>query len=104
MVYTQKYASPLGGMLLAADEVGLTGLWFDGEKFFADNLPAEHELPDEVRACAKPVENVVFLATRAIHVPERLAHQVLNCRFIFRPFLTDDNILCHFKRSTSTCR
>ena len=43
MVYTQKYTSPLGGMLLAADEVGLTGLWFDGEKFFADNLPAEHE-------------------------------------------------------------
>lgn len=43
MVYTQKYASPLGGILLAADEVGLTGLWFDGEKFFADNLSAEHE-------------------------------------------------------------
>ena len=43
MVYTQKYASPIGGMLLAADEVGLTGLWFDGEKFFADNLPVEHE-------------------------------------------------------------
>ena len=30
-------------MLLAADEIGLTGVWFDGEKFFADNLPAEHE-------------------------------------------------------------
>ena len=43
MVYTQKYASPIGGVLLAANEVGLTGLWFDGEKFFADNLPAEHE-------------------------------------------------------------
>ena len=38
MVYTQKYASPVGGMLLAADEIGLTGVWFDGEKFFADNL------------------------------------------------------------------
>ncbi len=43
MVYIQKYASPVGGMLLAADEIGLTGVWFDGEKFFADNLPAEHE-------------------------------------------------------------
>ena len=40
--YTQHYASPLGGILLAADEIGLTGLWFDGEKYFADNLPAEH--------------------------------------------------------------
>ncbi len=43
MVYTQKYASPVGGMLLSADEIGLTGVWFDGEKFFADNLPPEHK-------------------------------------------------------------
>ena len=42
MVSTCHYASPLGGILLAADEIGLTGLWFDGEKYFADNLPAEH--------------------------------------------------------------
>ena len=43
MVYIQRYASPVGDMLLAADEIGLTGVWFDGEKFFADNLPPEHE-------------------------------------------------------------
>ena len=42
MIYTLKYTSPLGGILLAADDVGLTGLWLDGEKYFADNLPAEH--------------------------------------------------------------
>ena len=42
MVSTCHYDSPLGGILLAADEIGLTGLWFDGEKYFADNLPAEH--------------------------------------------------------------
>ena len=41
--YILHYDSPLGGILLAADEIGLTGLWFDGEKYFADNLPAEHE-------------------------------------------------------------
>ncbi len=46
MVYIQKYASPVGGMLLAADEIGLTGVWFDGEKFFADNLPPEHAEKD----------------------------------------------------------
>ncbi len=34
MMYTLHYDSPLGGILLAADEVGLTGLWFDGEKIF----------------------------------------------------------------------
>lgn len=42
MTYTQHYDSPLGGILLAADEIGLTGLWFDGQKYFAGNLPAEH--------------------------------------------------------------
>lgn len=42
MTFTQHYDSPLGGILLAADEVGLTGLWFDGEKYFADHLPKEH--------------------------------------------------------------
>lgn len=42
MVFIKHYDSPLGGILLAADEIGLTGLWFDGEKYFADNLPAEH--------------------------------------------------------------
>ena len=41
MTFIQKYDSPLGGILLAADEIGLTGLWFDGEKYFADHLPAE---------------------------------------------------------------
>ena len=39
MVSTCHYDSPLGGILLAADEIGLTGLWFDGEIYFAGNLP-----------------------------------------------------------------
>ena len=38
MQYIQNYDSPLGGILLAADEVGLTGLWFDGAKYFAAGL------------------------------------------------------------------
>ena len=42
MTYIQHYDAPLGRILLAADEVGLTGLWFDGAKYFADGLPAEH--------------------------------------------------------------
>lgn len=42
MIYTLKYSSPLGGILLAADEIGLTRLWFDGGKYFADSLSTEH--------------------------------------------------------------
>lgn len=43
MQYTASYESPLGGMCLAADENGLTGLWFDGQKYFGQGLCPEHE-------------------------------------------------------------
>ena len=43
MQYTCKYKSPIGNILLAADEIGLTGLWFEGQKYFALNLDKEHE-------------------------------------------------------------
>lgn len=41
MTYIQHYASPLGGVLLSADQLGLTGIWFDGQKYFAAVLPDE---------------------------------------------------------------
>lgn len=31
---TQAHASPLGTVVLAADDLGLTGLWFEGQKYF----------------------------------------------------------------------
>ena len=43
MTYTMCYDSPLGGILLAADEEGLTGIWFEEQKYFAVKLPVEHE-------------------------------------------------------------
>ena len=43
MEYTYHYDSPLGGITLASDGDALTGLWFDGQKYFADALEAEHE-------------------------------------------------------------
>ena len=41
MQYTSRYRSPLGEMLLAADETGVTGLWFAGQKYFARHLDKE---------------------------------------------------------------
>lgn len=38
MTTTTRYDSPLGTMLLAADSEGLTGLWFEGAKRFAQGL------------------------------------------------------------------
>lgn len=54
MQYISHYASPLGIMLLAADDAGLTGLWFEGQKHFARRLDGAHEereilLFDEVK-------------------------------------------------------
>ncbi len=43
MQYISYYSSPIGDILLAADDVGLTGLWFEGQKYFARCLDKEHE-------------------------------------------------------------
>ena len=48
MQYISFYSSPLGRILLAADEIGLAGLWFEGQKYYALGLeknPREQELP-----------------------------------------------------------
>ena len=44
MDYTWHYDSPLGGITLASDGEALTGLWFDGQNYFADTLGMEHEV------------------------------------------------------------
>ena len=43
MQYTNHYESPLGGVTLGSDGEALTGLWFDGQKYFADTFGKEHE-------------------------------------------------------------
>ena len=70
MTFTQHYDSPLGGILLAADEIGLTGLWFDGEKYFADNLPVEHtELETPILAEAKQWLDLYFTGNEPNFMP-----------------------------------
>lgn len=44
--YTATYNSPIGGILLAANGVELTGLWFEGQKYFALYLDKNHEEKD----------------------------------------------------------
>jgi len=46
MQYTSKYQSPLGSITLAADGTGLTGLWFEGQKYFAFCLDQENKEKD----------------------------------------------------------
>lgn len=61
MVYTCKYKSLIGDILLAADEIGLTGLWFEGQKYFANTLPDERILQEtEILREAKKWLDVYF--------------------------------------------
>ena len=46
MQYINHYHSPIGDILLAADKIGLTGLWFEGQKYFALHLDKEHQERD----------------------------------------------------------
>ena len=43
MDYTHHYDSPLGGITLASNGDALIGLWFDGQKYFADTLDRKFE-------------------------------------------------------------
>ena len=52
MEFVSEYLSPFGKMIMASDGTCLTGLWFQDQKYFPDNLPTQqHELPvfDDVR-------------------------------------------------------
>lgn len=46
MTYIKRYSSPLGGILIAANGGRITGLWFDGAKYYAAGLPAEYIAAD----------------------------------------------------------
>lgn len=57
MRYIWHYESPLGGMTMASDGSGLTGLWFDGQKYYPEGI-----------VFAEPEETDKGLPTGAIHV------------------------------------
>lgn len=46
MQYVKTYSSPIGKILLAADEEGLCGLWFEGAKYFGQSLEKERKEED----------------------------------------------------------
>ena len=43
MVTVKYYDSPLGLIFLAADDTGLIGLWFEGQKYFAQTLTRNYQ-------------------------------------------------------------
>lgn len=61
MIHKTHYDSPLGGMLLSADDEGLTGLWFDGQKYFAYGLA-------EPEACEEQENSILTEAKRWLDI------------------------------------
>ena len=54
MNYIWHYDSPLGGITLGSDGEALIGLWFDGQKYFADTMDGtveEKYVPVFAEAC-----------------------------------------------------
>ena len=48
MIYTTEYTSPFGMITLASDKTHITGLWFQGQKYYGSTLTADtfkEELP-----------------------------------------------------------
>lgn len=43
MTYVYHYHSPLGGITVSSNGSEITGLWFDGQKYFGDTLPKDYE-------------------------------------------------------------
>ena len=57
MQYISKYTSPLGAITLASNGEALTGLWFDGQKYFGANLSKEYK--NGRASCRERVSDVV---------------------------------------------
>lgn len=69
MLCTAHYDSPLGDILLAADEIGLTGLWFAGQKYYPAQLPGLAEGSCTVLEQAKRWLDAYFAGDRPDFTP-----------------------------------
>lgn len=73
MHYLSRYLSPLGGITLASNGTALTGLWFDGQKYYAANLTDEQTEKDlPVFAQALNGSHAILRAMRPILRPRSI--------------------------------
>ncbi len=43
MTYIYHYHSPFGGVTVSSSDEKITGLWFDGQKYFGNTLPKDYK-------------------------------------------------------------
>lgn len=54
MIYTMQYESPLGPIVVSCDDDAITGLWFEGQKYFGSTFPAESPSPGPATSTPSP--------------------------------------------------
>ena len=69
-MYIQYYDSPLGKMLLAADDIGLIGVWFENQKYYANGLIDPVEKETAVLKETKEWLNLYFSGNESIALPK----------------------------------
>ena len=52
-MFITKYKTPFGETTLASDGENLTGLWFDGQKYFASIISEETEIKNDLKIFQK---------------------------------------------------
>lgn len=71
MQYTTMYQSPIGEIFLTADKIGLTGLWFDTEKFYTDSFEKGYEKKEvPIFGAAKKWLDIYFSGQKPEFVPK----------------------------------
>lgn len=56
-MYITRLSSPVGVLLLASDEIALTGLWMEGQKYFAATL--SKDAVEQPRSAGIPTDRPV---------------------------------------------
>ena len=72
MQYITYYDSPLGRILLSADDKGLTGAWFEGQKYYARTIEGEELLERDTAVLSSAMQwlDAYFAGKKpAINVP-----------------------------------
>lgn len=75
MTYISHYLSPLGNITLASNGTQLTGLWFDGQKYFASTIQTPQEKELDIFKETKNWLDIYFSGKQPAFMPDLLIEQ-----------------------------
>ena len=69
MNYISTYKSILGNIIITADDIGLTGLWFEKQKYFPENISDYKEKETEILLSTKKWLDIYFSCKKPDYIP-----------------------------------